>query len=158
VRWAEVSVVPEREPAATGEPAGEGQVAGRIERGLLVYVGVGTGDTPADAERLAEKVAFLRIFPDAEGKLNLSVRDVRGGVLVVPNFTLLADARKGRRPAFDRAAPADQARPLHDAFVQALRRHVGTVAAGVFGANMIIRSAADGPVNILMDWPGLPTG
>jgi len=80
------------------------EVVGWIDRGLLVYVGVACGDGPPDARRLAEKVASLRVFDDAEGKLNLSVRDVAGGVLAVSNFTLLADARKGRRPAFSAAA------------------------------------------------------
>ncbi len=90
VTWAEVEA--------------DGRPAGRIERGLLVYVGVGVADTAAQAPWLAEKVANLRIFEDAEGKLNLSVRDIGGAVLAISNFTLLADARKGRRPSFDAAA------------------------------------------------------
>ena len=146
VRWAEVELAGESglEPPAAMR---------RIGPGLLVYVGVGVGDEPAHAEKLAEKVAYVRVFPDERGKMNLSVRDVGGGVLVIPNFTLLADARKGRRPAFAGAAPAAEAEPVHEAFVMAIRRSVANVAAGVFGAHMIVRSAADGPVNILIELP-----
>ena len=86
------------------EVEAEGQVVGRCDHGLLVYVGIGANDTQSDAEWLAEKVAKLRIFEDEQGKLNLAVQDVRGGVLAVPNFTLMADARKGRRPTFSAAA------------------------------------------------------
>jgi len=139
VDWAEVEV--------------EGRRVGRIERGLLVYVGVGTSDTPAEAEWLAGKVAHLRIFQDEEGKLNRSVQDVRGGVLAVPNFTLLADARKGRRPAFVGAAGFEQAGSLHEAFVAALRARGVRVETGVFGATMAVRSQAAGPVNIVLDSP-----
>lgn len=138
------------------EVESEGAVVGRIEQGLLVYVGVGV-DEPGDAAgKLADKVANLRIFDDDAGKLNLSVRDVRGGVLVVPNFTLLADASTGRRPAFVSAAPAKLAEARYDAFVEKLRRYEVTVAGGSFGAHMTIRSAADGPVNILLEVP--PSG
>ena len=129
------------------------EVVGRIGQGLLVYVGVATTDGPADADYLAEKVAVLRIFPDEQGKMNLSVQDVRGGVLAVPNFTLLADARKGRRPAFVKAAPPEQAEPLHDAFISGLRARGCQVVQGVFGAHMLIDSIADGPVNIVLDSP-----
>jgi len=129
------------------------EIVGRIGQGLLVYVGVAAGDGPADADYLAEKVANLRIFPDEQGKMNLSVQDVRGGVLAVPNFTLLADARKGRRPAFVKAAPPDQAEPLHEAFISGLRRRGCQVAQGVFGAHMLIDSVAEGPVNIVLDSP-----
>jgi D-tyrosyl-tRNA(Tyr) deacylase len=137
VRWAEVEV--------------EGRVVGRIERGLLVYAGVAVGDTLQEARRLADKVANLRIFQDDAGKLNLSVQDARGGVLAVSNFTLLADARKGRRPAFVGAAGQEVAGPIFDGFVAALRAAGLTVGQGVFGATMHIRSEADGPVNILLD-------
>ncbi len=136
VRWAEVEV--------------EGRVVGRIGHGLLVYAGVGVGDTAAEAARLADKVAHLRIFEDAGGKLNLSVQDVKGGVLAISNFTLMGDARKGRRPAFtDAAAPAD-AQPVFDAFVAGLRAAGVPAEQGVFRATMHIRSEADGPVNILL--------
>ena len=136
---------------AWAEVEADGQVVGRIEQGLLVYAGVGLTDTPADAQWLAEKVVNLRIFQDEQGKMNRSVRDVGGGVLAVSNFTLLADARKGRRPAFVAAAPFDAARPIHEAFLDALDRQGVQVAAGLFGATMAIRSQAAGPVNVLID-------
>ena len=145
VRWAEVEV--------------GGRVVGRIERGLLVYAGVAVGDTLQEARRLADKVANLRIFEDDLGKLNLSVQDARGGVLAVSNFTLLADARKGRRPAFVAAAAKEAAAPVFEGFVGALRAAGLDVQQGVFGATMHIRSEADGPVNILLDMPaGGPQG
>jgi len=137
VRWAEVQAA--------------GRTVGQIEQGLLVYVGIGADDGPDDAQRLAQKVAALRIFEDDDGKLNRSVQDVRGGVLAIPNFTLMADARKGRRPAFVDAARPEQAKPLYDAFLAALRGAGVPVANGAFGARMLIRSAADGPVNIILD-------
>ena len=131
----------------------DGEVVGRIDRGLLVYVGVGCHDAADDAERLADKVVNLRIFEDDAEKLNRSVQDVRGGVLAIPNFTLLADARKGRRPSFVGAAAPEAAAPVFQAFVAALKRSGCPVAAGVFGATMLIRSDADGPVNILLEMP-----
>jgi len=131
----------------------DGETVGRIDRGLLVYVGVASTDTPADARKLAEKIACLRIFDDADGKLNLSVRDVGGGVLAIPNFTLQGDTRKGRRPSFVSAAPGPVSEPLHDAFVAALGTWVDWVAGGVFGAHMHVDSQADGPVNVIVDMP-----
>jgi D-tyrosyl-tRNA(Tyr) deacylase len=139
VYWAEVEV--------------EGDVVGRIETGLLVYVGVAVTDTPAAARALANKVAHLRIFEDAEEKLNLSAGDVDGGILVIPNFTLQADARKGRRPAFVNAMAGEAADALQQIFVEALRAEGRRVEQGRFGANMTIRSAAAGPVNIVVDIP-----
>jgi len=129
------------------------EVVGRIGPGLLVYVGVATGDTPKDAQWLARKVANLRIFEDAQGKLNHSVRDARGSVLAVSNFTLMADARKGRRPSFVDAATTDVAEPLTQVFVEALRGEGLDVATGVFGAMMSIDSQAIGPVNVVVDTP-----
>ncbi len=131
-----------------------GEPVGRIDHGLLVYVGVGVDDTAADAAKLAGKVAHVRIFEDADEKMNLSVSDVGGALLVVPNFTLMADARKGRRPAFVAAARGAEAEALFDAFVDQLRRLGCTVATGSFGDDMLIRSDADGPVNVLIDIPG----
>ena len=131
----------------------DGEVVGRIDRGLLVYVGVGCDDSADDAERLAEKVVNLRIFEDDAEKLNLNVRDVRGGVLAIPNFTLMADARKGRRPSFVGAAAPEDAGPVFGAFVAALKRGGCPVAVGAFGATMLIRSDAEGPVNILLEMP-----
>lgn len=139
VAWAEVEV--------------EGQMVGRIGSGLLVYVGVAAGDTRAQAVWLAEKLASLRIFEDEQGKLNRSVKDTGGGMLAISNFTLLADARKGRRPAFVGAADFETARPLHEAFLDGLRGEGVNIAAGVFGARMAIRSQADGPVNVIIDTP-----
>jgi D-tyrosyl-tRNA(Tyr) deacylase len=139
ISWAEVEV--------------GGSVVGKAQIGLLVYVGMAPTDTRDDAMRLAEKIAGLRIFPDEAGKLNFSVRDARGGVLAVPNFTLLADARKGRRPAFDCAAPPPIAEPLYNTFVAALRAQGCQTECGVFGADMKIRSQANGPVNIIIDMP-----
>jgi len=144
-----VRAVIQRVASAQVEVAG--QVVGQIETGLLVYVGVGAADTVDEVQWLAGKVAHLRIFEDEAGKLNLSVQDVAGGVLVVPNFTLLADARRGRRPAFVDAAPADQAEPIHEAFLAALRGEGVTVATGAFGAKMNITSEAVGPVNMILD-------
>ena len=136
----------------------DGAVVGQIERGLLVYLGVGTDDTVQYAERLAEKIASLRIFEDQQGRLNRSVRDIRGDVLAVSNFTLLADARKGRRPAFLAAAPAEEAQPLYEAFTAALEREGCRVACGAFGRHMDISSVADGPVNVIVDYPSPPDG
>ncbi len=138
---------------AWAEVEAEGRITGRIEGGLLVYVGVGAEDTIADAEWLAKKVADLRIFEDAHGKLNMSVQDARGGVLAISNFTVLADARRGRRPALVKAASAEQAEPIHEAFLVGLRAQGLKVATGVFGARMAIRSEAAGPVNLLIDTP-----
>lgn len=130
-----------------------GRVVARIETGLLVYVGVHLADTPADAEALGKKVAHLRIFEDEAGKLNRSVEQVGGAILVVPNFTLQADASKGRRPAFVSARSGPEAEHLQQAFAEALRAEGRRVEQGVFGANMIIRSAAVGPVNLVVDIP-----
>lgn len=131
----------------------DGQVTGRVGPGLLVYTAVGIGDEQADAEKLARKVANLRIFPDEEGKMNLSVQDAGGAILAISNFTVLADTRKGRRPAFVYAARPEEADPLHEQFLQALRGEGVEVEAGVFQAHMIIHSVADGPVNVIVDVP-----
>ena len=128
-------------------------VVGRIGRGLLVYLGVACGDVPAGATRLAEKVAHIRLFKDEADKLNLSVQDVGGGILAVPNFSLMAETGKGRRPAFVAAAGRREAEPLYQRFCSALAEYPGAVACGVFGARMIVRSAADGPVNVIVEMP-----
>ncbi len=138
---------------SSAEVEADGQVVGRIGPGLLVYVGVAHGDGGDQASWMAEKVANLRIFEDEQGKLNLSVRDCGGAVLAVPNFTLLADARKGRRPALGAAASAEQGKTVYAQFVAALRQFDCRPATGVFGAHMIIRSVADGPVNIILETP-----
>jgi D-tyrosyl-tRNA(Tyr) deacylase len=143
---------------ARAEVQVEGGVVGRIGQGLLVYAAVGVGDTPVEAQWLAEKVANLRIFQDEQGKMNRSVKDIGGGILAISNFTLLADARKGRRPAFVAAAPADEARSIHEAFLDALDRQGVAVETGVFGASMKIDSEAAGPVNVVIDAPVGPPG
>jgi D-tyrosyl-tRNA(Tyr) deacylase len=132
----------------------DGQVVGQIGRGLLVYVAVESADTVEEARWLAEKVANLRIFDDEQGKLNLSVRDAWGGVLAVSNFTLVADARKGRRPGFSIAAPAQVAAPLHEEFVAALRAQQVPVETGAFGQEMFVHSVNHGPINIVLDSAG----
>ncbi|MFP4354827.1 MAG: D-aminoacyl-tRNA deacylase [Phycisphaerae bacterium] len=129
----------------------DSQVSGRIERGLLVYLGVAIDDTVAQADKLAEKVARLRIFEDQSGKLNLSVDQVDGAILVIPNFTLQADARKGRRPSFDRVMPGESAELLHRRFIETLSEAGIPVQEGQFGADMRIASVADGPVNLVVD-------
>lgn len=129
----------------------EGQIVGAIGAGLLVLLGVGQADGPAEARLLAEKTAQLRIFSDAAGKFNLSLVDVGGAALVVSQFTLYADTRRGRRPSFSQAAPPDQAAPLVEAFADALREHGIPVSSGVFGAMMRVRLLNDGPVTITLD-------
>ena len=131
----------------------DGAVVGQIEAGLLVYVGVAATDTGGEAERMAEKITKLRVFEDENGKLNHTVQDVRGGVLAVPNFTLLADARKGSRPSFVAAAPAQHAEGIFDNLVDSLRGKSRLVAHGRFGGHMIVDSEADGPVNIILEIP-----
>lgn len=129
-----------------------GGVVGRIGRGLLVLVGVETGDTPADVDWLAEKVVGLRIFTDADGKMNLGLQEVGGELLVVSQFTLHASTKKGNRPSFIRAARPDEAVPLYEAFLTRLEAAVGRpVPRGVFAADMQVRLVNDGPVTIVID-------
>jgi D-aminoacyl-tRNA deacylase len=128
-----------------------GKVEGAIDEGILVYLGVASGDDETDAAYLAEKAANLRIFQDAEGKMNASVVDEGGGALVISQFTLLADARKGRRPSYSDAAPPEAAKPLYERFVEALRGHIAKVATGVFQAEMRVSYTNEGPVTILLD-------
>ncbi len=129
----------------------DGEVVGRIERGLLVYLGAGRGDEEADVEQMAAKLAGLRIFPDSEGKMSLSVEDIGGGVLVVSQFTLFGDVRKGRRPSFTEAAPPEQAEAQYLRVASLLRERGLMVATGRFRATMDVRSRVDGPVTILID-------
>lgn len=128
------------------------EVVGEIDRGLLVFVGVARGDTEADAQALAKKLALMRIFADAEDKMNLSVLDVGGGCLVVSQFTLFADTSRGRRPSFGDAEAPEAARALCVSFAEALRAQgVGSVAGGRFGAMMQVELCNDGPVTIWVD-------
>ncbi|BCW97751.1 MAG: D-aminoacyl-tRNA deacylase [Armatimonadota bacterium] len=119
--------------------------------GLLVLLGVARGDRGRDAAWMADRVAGLRIFPDEQGKMNLSVRDVGGEVLAVSQFTLLADARRGRRPGFSDAAPPEEARVLFDEFVLRLRESGISVSTGEFQAHMRVGLTNDGPVTIILD-------
>jgi len=129
----------------------EGQVIGAVERGMVVLVGVTHGDTEEQAEWLARKIAGLRIFEDHVGKMNASLLDVDGAALVISQFTLYADSRKGRRPGFTDAAPPEIAEPLVEYFAQALRNHRVPVETGIFGADMLVEIHNDGPVTILLE-------
>jgi D-tyrosyl-tRNA(Tyr) deacylase len=129
----------------------DGAVVGEIGRGLLVLVGVAKGDTPADAAALAAKITTLRVFEDDAGRMNLSVADVQGGVLLVSQFTLLGDCRGGRRPSYIEAAPPEQANALYEAVVAAVRAAGLPVATGVFRAHMAVELVNDGPVTLLID-------
>lgn len=129
----------------------EGQTVGECGRGFLVLVGVHHTDTGAEANSLAEKVANLRVFEDADGKLNLSLRDVEGSALVVSNFTLYGDCRKGRRPSFTEAAKGEQAESLYLAFGTALAAQGIPVQYGKFGATMQIALVNEGPITMLLD-------
>lgn len=129
----------------------EGEVVGAIDRGFVVLLGVTYSDTEAVADWLANKIAGIRLFEDAEGKMNAALHDVDGAVLVVSQFTLYGDARKGRRPSFTDAARPEQAEPLMDYFVEQLRRRGLTVATGVFGAAMDVEIHNDGPVTLMIE-------
>ncbi len=129
----------------------DGAVSGRIGPGLAVLLGVAVGDSERDADYLAEKVLNLRVFSDDAGQMNRSVLDVRGGVLVVSQFTLYGDARKGRRPSYIDAAPPEEANRLYERFVARLRPSGLEVATGVFRAMMDVALVNRGPVTILLD-------
>jgi D-tyrosyl-tRNA(Tyr) deacylase len=129
----------------------DGESVGTIERGLLVLLGVAATDTPAEVQWMADKIAGLRIFNDEAGKMNLSLADVGGAVLVVSQFTLFGDCRKGRRPSFLGAAPPEIAVPLYEAFVNALRALGLPVATGRFGAMMQVELINEGPVTLILD-------
>jgi D-tyrosyl-tRNA(Tyr) deacylase len=127
------------------------QVVGRIDAGLLVFVGVAADDGPDDVRYVAGKILELRIFPDEAGRMNRSVVETSGSVLVVSQFTLLGDCRKGRRPSFDHAAPPPLAEALYRDLVRALQQASITVATGVFRAQMDVELINDGPVTMLLD-------
>jgi D-tyrosyl-tRNA(Tyr) deacylase len=129
----------------------DGTAVGAIERGLLVLLGVTHDDTPQAAVWLADKIVGLRIFNDAGGKMNLSVVDVEGGVLVVSQFTLHGDCRKGRRPSFIEAAPPEVAIPLYEEFINAVKALGVPTATGRFGAMMQVELVNDGPVTLIVD-------
>ncbi len=139
VRWAEVEV--------------EGRLVARIEQGALALLGVHHSDTAEHARWLAQKIAHLRFFEDETGKLNRSVQDIGGAVLVVSNFTLYGDCRKGRRPSFTDSAPYEQGRMLYEQFCAALREEGVSVQTGVYGAQMQVRLQNDGPVTLIVETP-----
>jgi D-tyrosyl-tRNA(Tyr) deacylase len=129
----------------------KGHIVGEIERGLLVLLGVGKDDREADADYLAAKIPQLRVFEDDEGRFNLSLLDIKGAILVVSQFTLFGDCRKGRRPSFTEAADPQQAQKLYHRFIAKLKENQITVATGEFQARMAVALVNDGPVTLLLD-------
>lgn len=129
----------------------DGAITGEIGSGLLIFLGVGRGDTEEHADYLLEKMLALRIFKDAQGKMNLSLPDTGGAMLIVSQFTLYADISRGRRPGFDQAAPPELARHLYSYFVDRARARLPKVATGIFGADMSVQIVNDGPVTIFAD-------
>lgn len=129
----------------------DGTIIGRIGPGLLVFVGVGKGDSEHDALFLADRLLGLRIFEDTAGKMNLSVKDVQGEILVISQFTLYGSTLKGRRPSFDAAAPPEQAHVLYELFLQELRRSGLKIESGIFGARMRVSLINDGPVTFILE-------
>lgn len=136
----------------------DGEESGRCGHGLLILLGVGTEDTEEDVRLLADKIPRLRIFCDENGKMNISLQDVGGGVMIVSNFTLHANYSHGNRPDYLAAARPEQAIPLYESFIAAMRAQGIPVACGVFGADMQIDMHADGPVTIVMDSEKLKRG
>lgn len=131
----------------------EGECLGHIGHGLVLLLGIATADTKADADYLVEKVIGLRIFPDESGKFDRSVQDVQGAILVVSQFTLYGDCRKGRRPSFSTAAGTDIALPLYEYFISILQQKQIPVATGRFQATMAVQLINDGPVTLILDSP-----
>ena len=129
----------------------EEKITGKIGQGLMVLIGVEDGDSEKDADYIADKVCGLRIFEDEQGKMNLSVEDIGGEVLAVSQFTLLADARKGRRPSFTKAAAPDEANALYRKVIEKIESRNINVEEGVFQAEMMVEIHNDGPVTILLD-------
>lgn len=129
----------------------DGNVTGSIERGLLVFLGVGKKDTQKDIDFIADKIVNLRIFEDADGKMNLSVQDIGGSVLLISQFTLYGDCRKGRRPDFTAAGGAEMANRLYEQTLTAIKEKGIPVETGVFAAHMHIESVNDGPVTLILD-------
>ena len=129
----------------------EGEMIGEIGNGLVVLLGIARDDTKVEAAYLVDKITNLRIFDDEDGKMNLSVKDVKGGLLIVSQFTLFGDVRRGLRPSWIDAAPPEVAEPLYDFFVRQARAAIDTVATGKFQAMMRVELINDGPVTILLD-------
>ena len=128
----------------------DGEITGRIEKGFLVLLGVGEGDTKAEADRIVKKLVNLRIFSDENGKINLSLQDVGGSLLVVSQFTLYANLEKGNRPSFERARKGDEAKILYDRFCEKIKK-VAKVQFGIFGADRKVHLINDGPFTIFRD-------
>ena len=136
----------------TGRVTVDAEIVGQISTGFVMLLGVTHTDGPAEVKKLAEKTAYVRVFEDEQGKMNRSVLDVGGEVLVISQFTLYADTKKGRRPSFTKAAPPEIAEPLVAQFVEQLRGlDVKKVQTGVFGAHMLVNIENDGPVTIILD-------
>lgn len=129
----------------------DNEIVGKIGKGFTVLWGIKKGDTQKDAEYLIDKIINMRIFEDSEGKLNLSLNDVKGSLLLISQFTLYGDMKKGRRPSFDEAARNDEAKPLYEYAVDYARKQGITVQTGIFGADMKVSILNDGPVTILLD-------
>ena len=130
----------------------DGECVGKIGKGFMLLVGVTDGDTPREADELAKKIAHLRVFEDAAGKMNLAIHEIGGEILSISQFTLYADCRKGNRPSFVRAARPETAQPLYEYFNQTLREQYGLhVETGRFGADMKVDFINDGPVTILLE-------
>ncbi len=129
----------------------DSKIIAKINQGILVLIGVGCNDTPQDAAYLAQKIAGLRIFDDAQGKMNLCVQDVHGAILVVSQFTLYGDCVKGRRPSFDQAADPTKGEELYNYFVAQLRQYTGPVVTGQFRAMMDVSLVNDGPVTFVLE-------
>lgn len=129
----------------------DGQITGHIGQGLLVFLGIGRDDCQTDIDFTADKIINLRIFEDAGGKMNLSVRDIGGGILLVSQFTLFGNCRRGRRPDFSAAAAPETAKMLYEQTIEAIRRNGVSVETGIFAAYMIIDAVNDGPVTLILD-------
>ncbi|MDR3265677.1 MAG: D-tyrosyl-tRNA(Tyr) deacylase [Synergistaceae bacterium] len=129
----------------------DGRIVGEIGGGLCILLGVGNGDAERDAEWLADKAVDLRIFEDGAGKMNLSLSDVKGGVLVVSQFTLYGDCRKGRRPSFVDAAPPEEGKRLYEYFVERVKSRGVDAACGIFQTHMLVEIENDGPVTLILD-------
>ncbi|MBX9670674.1 MAG: D-tyrosyl-tRNA(Tyr) deacylase [Candidatus Obscuribacterales bacterium] len=129
----------------------DGQCVGKIEKGLVILLGVETGDCDSDSTYLAQKAVELRIFPDADNKMNLSLADAGGQALIVSQFTLIADWKKGRRPGFSRAARPEEGNRLYEHFIAAVRQQGIHVETGIFGADMDVALVNDGPVTLILE-------
>lgn len=131
----------------------DGKIVGKIQRGLVVLLGIAPEDTPRQADWLAEKIVGLRLFPDQEGKMNTSLIDIQGQVLVISQFTVYGECQKGRRPSFTRAAAPEIAEPLYQYFLDACQMLGISTEAGIFGASMQVSLVNDGPVTLILDTP-----